>query len=206
MVSGQLLGSTVADAYGLGPGGRHRVTAARAFALLFAGLGIVVGTGGHGGEVNLGLFVLVVVAGIGAALQQAGNGQLVRASKEPLVVAVINFTVGALSLTAVFAFVSLSTAAPRWELAPSAPWWAWGGGLLGAGIAVVGSITVKALGVLRLMLGMVAGQSIGALTLDLLTAPALVTVATVSGVLLACLAVVASALGRGSSDPRPGKG
>ena len=65
------------------------------------------------------------------------------------------------------------------------------GGLCGAFVVVVGAAAVQTLGVLRLGLAVVAGQTLGALAIDLV-APAAgeqVTVATVAGVVLTLVAV-----------------
>ena len=76
------------------------------------------------------------------------------------------------------------------------------GGLLGGFVVVVSATAVQTLGVLRLGLAMVAGQTAGALVVDLV-APApgeAVTAATVIGVVLTMAAVAISGRGRPSAD------
>jgi len=74
------------------------------------------------------------------------------------------------------------------------------GGLLGGFVVVVSATAVQTLGVLRLGLATVAGQTTGALLIDLI-APApgeAVTVGTVIGVILTIAAVAISGRGRRS--------
>ena len=84
----------------------------------------------------------------------------------------------------------------------SAPPLDWIGGLLGAAFVIVSAVVVPVIGVLRLTLAAVAGQSAGALVLDVV-APVpgeALTAGTVVGVLLALAAVGVS--GRSSVWPR----
>jgi uncharacterized membrane protein YdcZ (DUF606 family) len=86
----------------------------------------------------------------------------------------------------------------------SAPAPLWIGGALGAFAVLVGAWTVASLGVLRLTLAVVAGQTCGALVVDLL-APrptGLVGAGTVLGAVLTVLAVLVS--GWGQRDPAAG--
>lgn len=88
-----------------------------------------------------------------------------------------------------------------WE-APPAYWIA--GGLCAVILTTVVAAAVKSLGILRLTLLLVAGQSLGALLLDLI-APAKeapVTVATVISLLLVFAAVVISSRGQLGSSRR----
>jgi transporter family-2 protein len=193
IVAGQTFGSLAVDAVGLGPAGRHRVTGPR-----LAGIGLAVAAvllsafAGGTGELKLGLLLLVAGAGIGVAVQQATNGRLQQASGDAVFAAVVNFTVGALALVVVL----VVTFPNRFTLA--APPLLYAGGLLGAAFVLVAAATVGVLGVLRLSLVTIAGQSVGALLLDAVDpAPGRsLTVATVIGVLLTILAVGVSRLPR----------
>jgi transporter family-2 protein len=142
--------------------------------------------GSHGAfePVLLGLALLV---GCGVALQAAANGQLARESGEPFLASTANTSVG-LAVLAVVAGVSIAVSAP--DALPANPL-LYVGGLCGAFVVVVGAAAVQTLGVLRLGLAVVAGQTLGALAIDLV-APAegeRVTVATVAGVALTLAAV-----------------
>jgi transporter family-2 protein len=142
--------------------------------------------GAHG-EFEPVLLGLALAVGCGQALQSAANGQLARESGEPFLASTVNTSVG-LVILAVVAAVSIAISAP--DALPSNPL-LYVGGLCGAFVVVVGAAAVQTLGVLRLGLAIVAGQTLGALAIDLI-APAAgekVTAATVVGVLLTLVAV-----------------
>jgi transporter family-2 protein len=144
------------------------------------------------------LLVLLVFAGFCFAGQQAVNARLGRTTGQPLAAATVNFAVGGAVLTAVTLIVVGGGPPNGW----SAPPLDWIGGLLGAAFVIVSALVVPVIGVLRLTLAAVAGQSAGALVLDVV-APApgeAVTVGTVVGVGLALGAVAVS----GRSSVRPG--
>jgi transporter family-2 protein len=93
-----------------------------------------------------------------------------------------------LLVLAVVATIAIASSPP--DALPANPLF-YVGGLCGAFVVVVGAAAVQTLGVLRLGLAVVAGQTLGALAVDLI-APAegeKVTVATVVGVLLTLAAV-----------------
>ena len=187
IVCGSTLGALPVDAAGLGPAGRRPITSPRVVgvALAVAATGISA-FGSHAAfePVLLGLALLV---GCGVALQAAANGQLAKESGEPFLASTVNTSVGLLVLAVVAAF-SIAASAP--EALPTNPL-LYIGGLCGAFVVVVGAAAVQTLGVLRLGLAVVAGQTLGALAIDLI-APAAgekVTLATVAGVLLTLAAV-----------------
>jgi transporter family-2 protein len=192
LVLGQLLGALVADLLGLGPAGRKRVTALRVLGVVVALGAVAVGAIGRSGNLELGVLAIAMLGGAAASVQQAGNGQLTRLTGEPLAMALLNFVVGFLVLTVVIAsFGGASFHAVRQAM----PWWAWVGGAVGTGIAVVLSVAVRRLGVLQMMLCVVAGQSVSALALDLAVPRAghEVTAGAVVGVALACVAMAVAA-------------
>jgi transporter family-2 protein len=141
--------------------------------------------------------LLLVLAGFCFAGQQAVNARLGRTTGQPLVAATVNFAVGGAVLTAVTLIVVRGAPPNGW----GAPPLDWIGGLLGAAFVIVSALVVPVIGVLRLTLAAVAGQSAGAVVLDV-AAPApgeAVTVGTVVGVVLALAAVAVS--GRSSVLP-----
>jgi transporter family-2 protein len=186
LVAGQTGGSLGVDAAGLGPGGRQPVTPTR-----LAGVGLAVvavllsAFGGGGGSLHLGLLLVVAVAGIGVAFQQAANGRLQQVSGDAVFAAVCNFAVG----TVVLALL-VAVSAPSGTTLAASPL-LYGGGLLGAGFVLTAAATVRVLGVLRLSLVAIAGQSAGALVLDAIDpAPGRhLTVLTGIGVVLTLAAV-----------------
>jgi transporter family-2 protein len=203
VVCGQTGGSLAVDATGLSPSGRHRMSGGRLFGVGLAVAAVAVETLAARTQPHPLLLAVLVVAGIAFAVQQAINARLGRAVGEPLVAAVVNFTVGFLVLAAVSLVVVGGRPPGGW----SAPPLDWIGGLLGAAFVIVSAFVVPVIGVLRLTLAAVAGQSAGALLLDLV-APApgeAVSVGTVVGVALALAAVAASAdrhAGRNASAAR----
>ena len=145
------------------------------------------------------LLTLALAAGIGMSLQAAANGQLARASGEPWAASLVNVAVG-LATLAVVALVTLATS--ELDAMPGNPL-LYAGGLLGAFVVVISATAVRTLGVVRLGLAMVAGQTAGALVVDLI-APVRgepVTAATVIGVVLTVVAVAVSGRGRTAAAP-----
>jgi transporter family-2 protein len=187
IVCGSTLGALPVDAAGLGPAGRRAITAPRVAGVVLAVAATAIGALGSHGEFEPVLLGLALLVGCGIALQAAANGQLARESGEPFLASTANTTVGLAALTVVAA-VSVAVSAPG--ALPANPL-LYLGGLCGAFVVVVGAAAVQTLGVLRLGLAVVAGQTLGALAIDLI-APAegeRVTVATVAGVVLTLIAV-----------------
>ncbi len=203
LVCGQTAGSLVADGAGLSPAGRAGATPLRIAGVLLAIAAVAISAYGARGHLNLGLLAFALVAGVAVALQQAANGQLARATGEPLVAGMINFVVGLAALL-LLAGVVTGFHAPRGWSAPPAEWL---GGLLGATIATGTAILVSRLGVLRLMIAVTAGQVAGALVIDLV-APVRgegVTAATAAGVVLAFGAVALTARDRRAVSAVPAR-
>jgi transporter family-2 protein len=191
VVCGQTGGSLAVDTAGLSPSGRHRVSGGRLLGVGLAVAAVAVGTLAARTEPHPLLLAVLVAAGSAYAVQQALNARLGRAVGEPLVAAMVNFAVGFLVLAAV-SLVAVRGGPPGGWSAPPLDWI---GGLLGAAFVIVSTFVVPVIGVLRLTLAAVAGQSAGALLLDLV-APApgeAVSFGTVAGVVLALAAVAASA-------------
>ncbi len=202
LVCGQTVGSLVVDHFGVSPAGRQPVTARRALGATLALVAVAIGAIGAPGDPQPLLLGLVVVAGSLAAVQQAALGHLACSTGEPIAAGVINFVVGALVLIAVAVGMTGGIAPNGWFSAPPIQWL---GGLLAATIAVLVARLVPRIGVLRMMLALVAGQTLGALALDLVAPGAGgVTAATVLGVLLTMVAVTVGSGGpRSAAAPEP---
>ncbi len=198
IVCGQSGGSLLVDRVGLSPAGHQPVSAPRLVGVALAIAAVVVGGLSARTEPKPVLLGLLVFAGFCFAGQQAVNARLGRTTGEPLVAATVNFAVGGAVLTAVTLIVVGGGPPNGW----GAPPLDWIGGLLGAAFVIVSALVVPVIGVLRLTLAAVAGQSAGALVLDVVSpAPGeAVTVGTVVGVGLALAAVAVS--GRSSVLPR----
>jgi transporter family-2 protein len=194
LVCGQTAGSLVVDSVGLTPAGRQGATAGRVAGVCLTIAAVVASALGARTNLQVGILVFTVVAGVAVAFQQACNGHLARNTGEPVFAGAVNFIVGFGALLVVAAVVNGLSPPHGW----SAPPLEYLGGLLGAVIATSMAVIVSRLGVLRLILAMTAGQTVGGLVLDLI-APARgesVTAGTVIGVGLAFLAVIVS--GRGA--------
>lgn len=194
LVCGQTLGSLAVDAAGLSPAGRRPLTPFRLLGTALAVAAVTLTALGAGGDLDVVLLACAVLAGVGIAVQQAANGQLAARTGEPVAAGTVNFLLGATILVTV-ALVATGGEAPRGWSAPAPQFF---GGFLGVFAVLVGAWTVASLGVLRLTLAVVAGQSAGALAVDLV-APApgeAVTVVTVLGVVLTVVAVLVSGRGR----------
>ncbi len=164
IVAGQTVGSLAVDDVGLGPRGRQPITRWRLAGAVIAVLALAVAATGRTGDLRLGLLAVIAVAGAGVAAQQAANGHLQRRSGEALVAAAVSFAVG----TAALGIAALVVAAgrglhPDW---PAALTGLYLGGLCGAAYITLSASAVGRLGVLRLTLGTVAGQLLGAVALD----------------------------------------
>ena len=199
IVCGSTGASLPIDAAGLGPAGRRPITLPRFAAVLLAVGATAISALGARGNPNVLLLALALGAGLGMAPQAAANGQLASATGEPFVASLVNVAVG-LSALGLVALVTIPTTSL--EQFPANPL-QYVGGLLGAFVVVVGATAVQTLGVLRLGLAMVAGQTAGALAVDLVVpAPAeAVTAATVIGVVLTMVAVAVSGRGQPARYP-----
>lgn len=192
VVCGQALGSVAADALGLSPAGRRGPTSARVLGVTLALVAASIAAFGTGRGLDLGLLALAMCSGVGLAVGQAGLGQLTARSGEPLAAATVGFALGAVLTVAVVVALGAGSPPHGW----SAPVEQWAGGLFGAAAVVGLGRLVITLGVLRLTLALVAGQSVGALVLDL-AAPAAgreVTIRTVVSVLLTFAAAAVSGM------------
>lgn len=187
IVAGQTTGGLLVDRLGLGPGGVHRLTAPRLLGAAVCLGAVAVSTVGRGaGGASPLLLVPAVLAGLLISVQQALNGRVRRTTGNAAVATLVNFTVG---LSALLLGYLLLGWAQGWQVSgwPGAEqWYLYTGGLLGATFVAVAAVVVRALGVLRLGLAVIAGQLLGAVVLDLALPVAAhgVAVATLAGVAL----------------------
>ncbi|HVU74402.1 MAG TPA: DMT family transporter [Mycobacteriales bacterium] len=193
-VSGQLIGSALVDAVGVGPGGRHTPTRYRIAGVVLALAGLVLaaaGRSGAAGGARLGLLLLVGGTGILVALQQAANGHAQRVTGDAVVAAVISFAGGAVALFVTSTVLLASGAVGPLHQPGLAHWWMFFGGAGGASYIALSAATVRSLGVLTLSLGLTAGQLVAGLLLDAtLPAGEHLRWTTVAGAALAVGAVV----------------
>jgi len=195
LVAGQTTGGLIVDRAGLGPGGSHALTPPRVLgaALCLVAVGISVSGEGARSASPL-LLLLVVVAGVLIALQQAFNGRIRATTGDAGVATLVNFVVGT---TALLAGVVLGAVVSGFDVGDwpgPDQWYLYLGGPLGAAFVATAAVIVRRLGVLRLGLGLIAGQLVGALLLDLLlpVADQGVALRTFVGVGLTLVAVAVS--------------
>lgn len=198
-VAGSSLGGLGVDRAGLAPVGRLPLTSPRlAGALLGVAAVALAQLGQPVGQVAVGLVLLAVGGGLAVAGQAALNGRVAAAGTGAAGVAV-NFAVSTPVVLVVAALAGAFAGRPAW---PDA-WYLYTGGLLGVGIVAALLVGVRAVGVLRTGLALVAGQLGGALLLDLFTpAGAGLRWPVLAGAALTLLAVAVA--GRGARTGAPG--
>ncbi|WNM39811.1 DMT family transporter [Micromonospora halotolerans] len=161
-VAGGSLGGLAVDRVGLAATGRLALTLPRVVGAL---LGIAAVTmaqlGRPVGDLAVGLVLLSVAGGLAVALQSALNGR-VAAAIGPAAGLAVNFAVSTSVIAAVAALAGALATRPAWPT----QWWLYVGGLFGVGIVLALLVGVRAAGVLRTGLALVAGQLGGALVLD----------------------------------------
>ncbi|GAB2463713.1 hypothetical protein GCM10007967_17570 [Xylanimonas ulmi] len=202
IVAGQSVSSLVVDRLGLGPGGVRLITVGRALGPVLTVAAVAVSVSGSlSAPGALGLALLPLLAGAGSSWQQAVNGRVRAVASDapggaaPGVCAAtfLNFLVGT-AVLAVALVISLLVQGPPRGTLPSEPW-LYAGGVLGIAFIAISAAIVHRIGVLLLGLGMIAGQVVGALLLDVVTpgvdppGPA-----TYIGAVLTLVAVAAPAL------------
>ncbi|WP_320067921.1 DMT family transporter [Micromonospora sp. RTGN7] len=200
-VAGGSIGGLTADRVGLAPLGRLRLTAPRVTGALLGVLAVALAQLGRPvGGVAVGGVLLAVAGGAAVALQSALNGRVSAAGTTTAGIA-INFTVGTPAIVVVAALAGAFTGPePTWPH----DWYLYAGGLLGVGIVLALMLGVRAVGVLRTGLALVAGQLGGALLLDLvLPGGAGLRWPVLVGALLTLAAVVVAGRGRPPSTPVP---
>lgn len=167
-VCGTGLGGVATDRAGLGPTGRLPVTPVRVAAAGLAIVAVAVAQLGRPvGELTLGLVGLVLLAGLGLAVQQALNGRVNQVARNVGSASLVNAVVGTGALLlATGGFAAAGGLRPH--PAGAAGWWLYLGGLAAVVVTGAGLTAVRVLGVLRTGLALVAGQLVGGLALDTL--------------------------------------
>ena len=110
------------------------------------------------------LALLGLAAGAAIPVQAGMNSAAGRALGRPELAALVNFVVGSLALTCLV--LVQRTAVPLGAAWARAPWWAWGGGFLGAFFVAVTVVLTPRLGVLATLTLMLAGQLVASSLLD----------------------------------------
>lgn len=200
-VTGQTLSGLLVDRMGIGPAGKRPITGIRVIGsvLTVAAVAWAVSprfSGGAGAADPLQLILpvlLPVLAGFLMSFQQAMNGTATVHYGTPITATLVNFIAGSVLLWLAWG-IKLAIAGAGNGL--PGQWWYYLGGPMGCIFIAVAAFLVRSLGVLVTGLGMIAGQLLGSLGLDLaLPAPGtVVALPTVLGTLLTLAAIVLASL------------
>ncbi|MEW9873638.1 DMT family transporter [Arthrobacter sp. HS15c] len=208
-VTGQTVSGLLVDRLGIGPAGKKPVTGIRIIGcvLTIAAVAWAVSprfaapaaasagaSGAAGGPETLLLpLLLPVLAGFLMSFQQAMNGTATVHYGTPIAATLVNFVAGSVVLWTAWG-IKVAVAGPGSPL--PGEWWYYVGGPMGCVFIGLGALLVRSLGVLVTGLGMIAGQLLGSLGLDLLVpAPGtIVAPATVLGTVLTLAAIILATL------------
>jgi transporter family-2 protein len=135
--------------------------------------------------------LLPLLAGIAVATQSALNGRVGAAARSPWPATLVSFVVAELTLTVVV-LAQLAVRGDPVDRLPTQPW-LYAAGLIGIGVIATAARVVGRIGVLVFSLASVAGQLVGALALDALTAGPRPTVAVWIGTAVTFAAVALAA-------------
>ncbi|SDK69043.1 transporter family-2 protein [Arthrobacter sp. ov407] len=197
-VTGQTLSGLLVDRMGIGPAGKRPITGIRVLGsvLTVAAVAWAVSPRFSAGESVLQLLVpvmLPLLAGFLMSFQQAMNGTATVHYGTPIAATLVNFIAGGALLWAAW-LIKLAVAGAGNPL--PAQWWFYLGGPLGCIFIGIGALLVRSLGVLVTGLGMIAGQLLGSLGLDLiLPVPGtVISLPTVLGTVLTLGAIILATL------------
>ncbi|UKA55801.1 DMT family transporter [Arthrobacter sp. FW305-BF8] len=215
-VTGQTLSGLLVDRLGIGPAGKKSVTGIRVIGCILTIAAVswavsprftgALGAAGASGASNSAAaggvadpaalllpVILPVLAGFLMSFQQAMNGTATVHYGTPIAATLVNFIAGSCVLWVAWS-VKVAVAGPANPL--PAEWWYYLGGPMGCVFIGLGALLVRSLGVLVTGLGMIAGQLLGSLGLDLLapTPGTVVEAATILGTLLTLASIVVATL------------
>lgn len=207
IVTGQSLGSLFVDRIGFGPGKKRPITVLRATGSILTVAAVLWAVSprlgaAQGDGLTLVLTLLVPAAGgVLMGFQAAMNGVQAMSYGTPIAATFVNFAVGGALLGVVLLLSLPFTGAPN---PLPTTWWSYLGGPLGCVVIGAGALLVRHLGVLLTGLGMIAGQLLGSLGIDLLfPAPGtIVSLATVGGTVLTLAAVALASMPFGGVKTR----
>ncbi len=197
-VTGQTLSGLLVDRMGIGPAGKRPITGIRVLGsvLTVAAVAWAVSPRFSAGESGLQLLVpvmLPLLAGFLMSFQQAMNGTATVHYGTPIAATLVNFIAGGALLWVAW-MIKLAVAGAGNPL--PAQWWYYLGGPLGCIFIGIGALLVRSLGVLVTGLGMIAGQLLGSLGLDLIVPVpgTVIALPTVLGTVLTLGAIVLATL------------
>jgi transporter family-2 protein len=205
-VTGQTLSGLLVDRLGIGPGGKRSITGVRILGTVMTIAAVAwavsprFGGAGSGPATPLPILLAVLLpmllplaSGFFISFQQAMNGVATQHYGTPIAATLVNFIAGAVILWLAL-LVKVLLVGPGQGL-PS-EWWYYLGGPMGCIFIGLAALLVRSLGVLVTGLGMIAGQLVGSLALDVaFPAPGtVVALPTVLGTLLTLGAIIIATL------------
>lgn len=169
MVAGQTANSLVVDRWGLGPIGRAPITGRRLLSAVIAVAAVTVAASGRFGDAGFSTVAMIAafVGGCLVAIQQALNGRVNVAARQPIATTWVNFCFGTATLL-VGALLGVLLFDASVQAPTTGPWWMWLGGLFGLSFIATASWAVPRYGVLLFALVTIAGQLTSALVIDLI--------------------------------------
>lgn len=198
VVTGQSLSGLLVDRLGISPAGKKPITGIRIISAVLTIAAVVWAVSPRFAQAEgVGHWLLPVLLPLGAgflmSFQQAMNGTQTMHYGTPLAATVMNFAAGTVVL--VLAWLVKVWIAGVGQALPG-EWWYYLGGALGCFFICLSAWLVRGLGVLLTGLGMIAGQLLGSLALDLTlpTPGTVIAPATWFGTLLTLLAMVLATL------------
>lgn len=210
IVAMRTISSMVIDIVGFSPAGKQPMTRQRNISAVLLVVGAAIASLGAGTRTDNSPFTWVVLAlsaiiGALIAVQQSMNGRAGKAYQSTSTVTAINNLVGVVTLViiaAVLALLNNPGALP--QQAPE--WWHFLAGPLGILFVSTGITLVPILGSLLTGIGLVTGQLIGSLVLDIIVAPELVSWTEVAGVAITVFAVFVASWRTGPKNRGPKEG
>ncbi|WP_284974496.1 DMT family transporter [Arthrobacter sp. efr-133-TYG-104] len=197
-VTGQTLSGLLVDRMGIGPGGKRPITGIRVLGSILTVAAVAWAVSPRfGGGADIASLVLPVllplVAGFLMSFQQAMNGTATVHYGTPLAATLVNFLAGSAILWVAWV-IKLAVASPGNPLPTE--WWYYLGGPMGCLFIGLAALLVRSLGVLITGLGMIAGQLVGSLVLDVVipSPGTVVALPTVLGTVLTLAAIIVATL------------
>lgn len=197
-VTGQTLSGLLVDRMGIGPGGKRSITGVRVHGSVLTVAAVAWAVSPRfGGDADIASLVLPVLlplaAGFFMSFQQAMNGTATVHYGTPIAATLVNFVAGSVILWIAW-IIKLIVAGPGNPL--PGEWWYYLGGPMGCLFIGLAALLVRSLGVLITGLGMIAGQLVGSLVLDVVVPGpgAVVALPTVLGTVLTLAAIIVATL------------
>ncbi len=192
VVAGQVVGGLVFDWIGLAGGERRSPTRFRVLGAVLAIAAVSWGAiAGDDSNIDVSLIAMAFLAGLGLAAASGVTGRVHSVARSVVTAGMLNHLVGLAVIVALLLIIAPESLAG--SPFPSEPW-LFIGGIIGPIGVAVGAILVHTLGVLLLGLGMVAGQLVGALVLEMVVPTAGVQASSIIGIVLTLLAVAITSL------------